>query len=148
MRQPEYPPTQAIYFKCQVAIQVIGNDAAIAIGGFTGNFELNTSMPLIAYNLLQSLHILTNASFLFAQKCVRGLQADEARCAEMIEKSLAMVTALAPVIGHDDAAAIAREAYEQGKTIRELVLEKNLIPAADLERLLDPLQMTGPKNRE
>ncbi len=133
---------------CQVAIQVIGNDAAVAIGGFSGNFELNTSMPLIAYNLLESLHILTNASFLFAQKCVRGLQADEARCAEMIEKSLAMVTALTPVIGHDAAAAIAREAYDKGRTIRELVAEKNLMSAEDLEKLLDPLQMTGPKNRE
>jgi fumarate hydratase, class II len=130
---------------CQVAVQVIGNDAAGTLGGLAGNFELNTMMPLLAYNLLVSLHILTNASFLFAQKCVRGLQADKARCSEMIEKSLAMVTALTPKIGYDAAAAIAREAYEKGKTIRELLLEKKLIPEEELEKLLDPLTMTGNK---
>ncbi len=132
---------------CQAAVQVIGNDTAIAIGGVSGNFELNTMMPLLAYNLLQSLHILTNASFLFAQKCVRGLRADEARCAEMVEKSLSMVTGLTPRIGHDAAAKIAREAYEKGKTIRELVLEKKLLPKEELDRLLDPMEMTGPKTR-
>ncbi len=129
---------------CQVAAQVIGNDAAIAIGGLSGNFELNVMMPLMAYGLLQSIHLLTNASFLFAQRCVRGLQANRARCAEMVEKSLAMVTALSPRIGHDAAARIAREAYDKGKTIREVVREKQLLPKEELDHLLNPWRMTEP----
>ncbi|HWT84108.1 MAG TPA: lyase family protein, partial [Candidatus Methylomirabilis sp.] len=128
---------------CQVAAQVIGNDAAITIGGLWGNFELNMMMPLLAYNLLQSLQLLTNASFLFAQKCVLGVKADEARCAEMVEKSLALVTALTPRLGHEGAANIAQEAYRRGMTIREIVLEKGLLPKEELDDLLDPLKMTG-----
>jgi fumarate hydratase class II len=129
---------------CQVAAQVIGNDAAIVIGGMSGNFELNVMMPVIAHNLLQSISLLTNASLLFAQKCVRSLRADEARCREMIEKSLAMATALSPHIGHDAAAKIAREAYESGRTIREVALEKKVLPGEKLEKILDPWRMTEP----
>jgi len=129
---------------CQVAAQVIGNDAAIAIGGMSGNFELNVMMPVMAHNLLQSISLLTNASLLFAQKCVRGLKADGERCREMIEKSLAMVTALSPHIGHDAAAKIAREAYESGKTIREVALGKKVLPSEKLEKILDPWRMTEP----
>lgn len=129
---------------CQVAAQVIGNDAAIAIGGMSGNFELNVMMPVMAHNLLQSISLLTNASLLFAQKCVRGLKADGERCREMIEKSLAMATALSPHIGHDAAAKIAKEAYEGGRTIREVALEKKLLPSEKLEKILDPWRMTEP----
>jgi len=129
---------------CQVAAQVIGNDATIAIGGISGNFELNVMMPVMAHNLLQSISLLTNACFLFAQKCVRGLQANEERCQEMIERSLAMVTALSSRIGYDAAAKIAKEAYEGGKTIREIVIEKQVLPREELDLLLDPRRMTEP----
>jgi len=129
---------------CQVAAQVIGNDAAIAIGAMSGNFELNVMMPVIAHNLLQGISLLTNASLVFAQKCVQGIRADEARCREMIEKSLAMATALSPHIGHDAAAKIAKEAYESGKTIREVALEKKVLPSEKLEKILDPWRMTEP----
>jgi fumarate hydratase class II len=129
---------------CQVAAQVIGNDAAIAIGGVSGNFELNVMMPVMAHNLLQSISLLANASLLFAQKCVRGIKAEGERCREMIEKSLAMATALSPHIGHDAAAKIAREAYESGKTIREVALEKKVLPNEQLEKILDPWRMTEP----
>jgi len=129
---------------CQVAAQVIGNDATIAIGGMSGNFELNVMMPVMAHNLLQSISLLANASLLFAQKCVRGLKADGERCREMIEKSLAMATALSPHIGHDAAAKIAKEAYEGGRTIREVALEKKLLPSEKLEKILDPWRMTEP----
>ena len=129
---------------CQVAAQVIGNDAAIAIGAMSGNFELNVMMPVIAHNLLQGISLLTNASLVFAQKCVQGIRADEARCREMIEKSLAMATALSPHIGHDAAAQIAREAHESGKTIREVALDKKVLPREKLEKILDPWRMTEP----
>lgn len=129
---------------CQVAAQVIGNDAAIAVAGLSGNFELNVMMPVMVHNLLQSIHLLTNASFLFTEKCIRGLKANEARCQEMVEKSLAMVTALSPRIGYEAAARISREAYASGKTIREVVLEKKVLPREELEKILDPWRMTEP----
>jgi len=81
---------------CQVAAQVIGNDATISVAGLSGNFELNVMMPVMAYNLLQSITLLSNATRIFTQKCVSGLKANEERCQEMIQKSLAMVTAFKP----------------------------------------------------
>ncbi|HBT83835.1 MAG TPA: aspartate ammonia-lyase [Desulfuromonas sp.] len=128
----------------QVCAQVVGNDAAITVGGLLGNFELNVMMPLITRNLLQSIALLTNAVSAFDRRCLHGLDADRQRCAELVEQSLAMVTALAPVIGYDRAAAIAKRAHEHGRTIRELVLEEQLLPPAELDRLLDPWPMTRP----
>jgi fumarate hydratase, class II len=129
---------------CQVAAQIIGNDTAITLAGASGNFELNVMMPLMAFNLLQSLTLLTNASIQFTEKCLKGLRADEAHCQELVEKSLAMVTSLSPLLGYEAAARIAREAYAQGKTIREVVLQKKLLPEDELEKLLDPWRMTQP----
>jgi len=129
---------------CQVAAEVIGNDATIALGGLSGNFELNVMMPVMTHNLLHSISLLTNASLLFSQKCIHGLKANEPRCREMIERSLAMVTALSPHIGYDAAAKIAREAYESGKTVREVALEKRVAPEGVLEKILDPWRMTEP----
>jgi fumarate hydratase class II len=129
---------------CQVAAQVVGNDTTVALGGLSGNFELNVMMPVMAHNLLQSISLLASASLLFAQKCVRGLKANEQRCREMIERSLAMATALSPHIGYDAAAKIAREAYEKGKTVREVALEKKVLPGEKLEKILDPWRMTEP----
>jgi len=128
----------------QVAAQVIGNDLAITLGGQWGFFELNTMMPLMASNLLESILILANASNNFADRCISGIRADEARCAEMIEKSLAMGTALAPVIGYDEAAKIARESSLTGKTVREIAVEKKILPEDRLNEVLDPWRMTEP----
>ncbi|WZO99667.1 class II fumarate hydratase [Isosphaeraceae bacterium EP7] len=106
-----------------VAAQVVGNDATIAwANGVGSNFELNVMMPVIAYNLLQSIALLTTAAQHLQDKCVAGLIADEARCAESIERSLAMCTALAPIVGYDRAAAIAKLAYKTGRTVREVAL--------------------------
>ena len=129
---------------CQVAAQVMGNDLTITIGGQFGNFELNVMMPVKGHNLLQSIELLARASDVFADKCIKGIKADKKRCEEMIEKSLAMCTSLAPVIGYDNAAKIAKEAYATGKTVREVALEKNVLPASKLNELLDPWSMTEP----
>lgn len=129
----------------QVSAQVIGNDAAVAVGGLSGNFELNVMMPVMAYNLLQSIAIMTNAVKIFREKCIDGIQADRERCGEMVEKSLAMVTALSPHIGYDKAAEIAKEAYKSGKTIREVVTEKKVLPQEKIDIILNPLTMTKPK---
>jgi len=127
-----------------VAAQVIGNDTAITISGQAGVFELNVMMPVMAYNLLESIHLLTSSAHNFTDKCVSGLAADVQRCNDMIEKSLAMCTALAPEIGYDQAAAIAKESYKTGKTVREVALEKKVIPEDRLNELLDPMRMTMP----
>src|SRR5688572_17761844 len=127
-----------------VAAQVIGNDTAITISGQAGVFELNVMMPVMAYNLLESIHLLTSSVHNFTDKCVSGLAADVQRCNDMIEQSLAMCTALAPEIGYDQAAAIAKESYKTGKTVREVALEKKIIPVDRLNELLDPMRMTMP----
>jgi fumarate hydratase class II len=101
-------------------------------------------MPVMAHNLLESIRILASSAGNFTDKCISGLAADAQRCNEMIEKSLAMCTALAPEIGYDQAAAIARESYKSGKTVREIALEKNIIPADRLDEILDPVRMTKP----
>ncbi len=129
----------------QTAAQVIGNDAAITQGGLGGVFELNLMLPLIAHNLLESIEILAGAANMFREKLIEGLEVDEQKCADNIEGSLAMCTSLAPVIGYDAAAAIAKEAYASGRTVREVAREKNIISDEELDRLLDPLSMTEPK---
>ena len=126
----------------QVAAQVIGNDTAITIGCQAGNFELNVMLPVIAYNLLYSIKLLSASAGIFAEKCVDGISANEARCRAFIEESLAMCTALAPVIGYEQAAAIAKEAYATGKTVREVAMERKVLPEEELGKLLDPMNMT------
>ncbi len=125
----------------QVCVQVIGHDTAITLAGLGGNFELNVMMPLIAYNLLQSLHLLANAVNNFSKKCIQGLKADRKRCEEMIEKSLALATALTPKIGYEEGARIAKKAYLQNKTIRKVAEEEGLFSKEELNRLLDPRLM-------
>jgi fumarate hydratase class II len=127
-----------------VAAQVIGNDTAITIGGQAGVFELNVMMPVMAHNLLESIRLLTASANNFTDKCVSGIAANAERCNEMIEKSLAMCTALAPEIGYDEAAAIAKESYKTGKTVREIALEKKILSAERLNEILDPMRMTMP----
>jgi len=128
----------------QVCVQVIGFDSAIGLAGLSGNFELNVMQPLLAHNLLEGMRLLANAARLFAERCVAGLQADRKRCEEMVEKSLAMVTALAPAIGYDRAAELAKQAHAEGKTIRQVCLEQGILPPDQLDRLLDPRPQTGP----
>jgi fumarate hydratase class II len=126
----------------QVCVQVIGNDAAVTLGGLSGHLELNVFIPVIARNLLESIRLLTNVSEIFVDRCLEGLEADAERAASLIENSLAMVTVLAPRIGYDAAADIAKESFASGRTVRELCLEKAVLPAAELEALLDPLSQT------
>jgi fumarate hydratase class II len=126
----------------QVCVHVIGNDTAVMLGGQSGNFELNVMLPVMAYNLLQSIQLQASAVKNFTSKCVAGLTANEARCEAMIEQSLAMCTALAPEIGYDAAAKIAKESYRTGKTVREVALEQKILSPERLKVLLDPAQMT------
>jgi fumarate hydratase class II len=128
----------------QVCAQVIGNDSAITLGGLGGHLELNMMMPLIAHNLLQSIRLLANSARNFSQRCIEGLKADQERCEEMIEKSLALVTALAPRIGYNEAARIARKAHENRKTIRQVLEEEKLFNKKELQHLLDPRSMIAP----
>ena len=125
-----------------VAAQVVGNDAAITLGGMSGNFELNVMMPLIGYNLLQSIDILASASRLLAERCVDGIEPDRQRLEELVEQSLAMVTSLVPEIGYDESANIAKEAFASGRTVREVARERGVLPEDDLARALDPRGMT------
>jgi len=120
----------------QVAAQVIGNDTTIMMGAQAGNFELNVMLPVIAHNLLQSIMLLASVSRLFVDKCIQGIDANRAVCSAYIERSLALVTGLVPKIGYDNAASIAKKAYETGKTIREVVLEENILPEEELDTLL------------
>ncbi len=124
-----------------VAAQVMGNDAAIAIAGQSGNFELNVMLPLIAYNLLQSIELLANAAENLTDQCVVGIEATE-RGPELVEQGLMLATALAPVIGYDKAAEITKEAYKTGKTIREIAREKTDLSEEQLDDLLDARRMT------
>jgi fumarate hydratase class II len=127
----------------QVAAQVVGNDAAIALGALGGQLELNTFMPLIARNLLESIRLLANAGALFAERCIAGLEPDAARAAALVEQSLMLATALAPRIGYDAAAALAKEAHASGRTLREVARERRVLPDAELDALLDPRAQTG-----
>jgi fumarate hydratase class II len=128
----------------QVCAQVIGNDAAIAFGGASGLLDLNVMLPVIAHNLLESETILANASRMFADKCIAGLEANEEKCEQQIEWSMSMVTSLAPVIGYDRASKIAKQAVKEGKTVRQTCLDEGVLPEDELDRLLDPNTMLHP----
>ncbi len=126
----------------QVCAQVVGNDTTITLSGMSGNFELNVMMPVMAHNLLQSINLLASATEQFNERCLQGLEADRERCEGLIEESLAMCTALAPVIGYDQAAAIAKQAHETGRTVREVAIAEKVLPEEELKSLLDPRPMT------
>jgi fumarate hydratase class II len=127
----------------QVCAQVIGNDAVVTFSGTYGAFELNTMLPVTAYNLLQSIDLLAGASRIFARRCVVGLEADAEKCESNIEQSLAMCTGLAPVIGYDNAAKIAKVAYESRRTVREVAIEISGLDKKKIDELLDPRSQTG-----
>ena len=124
--------------------QVIGNDLTVTIGGQAGVFELNVMMPVMAHNILESIRLLSASAKNFADRCVSGIKANKERASEMIAQSLAMCTALAPEIGYDAAAAIAKEAYKTGRTVREIARERKILPLKRLDEILDPLRMTMP----
>jgi fumarate hydratase class II len=126
----------------QVCAQVIGNDAVVTFSGTYGAFELNTMLPVTAYNLLQSIELLASGSRVFARRCVAGLEADAEKCESNIEQSLAMCTTLAPVIGYDNAAKVAKVAYESGRTVREVAMEISGLNKQKIDELLDPRSQT------
>ncbi|MEU4414997.1 class II fumarate hydratase [Nocardia salmonicida] len=129
----------------QVAVQVVGNDAAIAFGGASGAFELNVYIPVMARNLLESIRLLANVSRLFADRCVSGLVANEEHLRTLAESSPSIVTPLNSAIGYEEAAAVAKEALREKKTIRQTVIDRGLVPdklsLEELDRKLDVLAM-------
>ena len=131
----------------QVATRVIANDTAITYGGFGGVgsvMELNVAMPMMADAMMESIKLLANVSDVFVDKLLKELKVNAKRCEELIEQSLMMCTSLAPVIGYDNAAAVAKQAFNEGKTIRQLVQEQGLIDDKKLDELLNPDSMTRP----
>ena len=126
----------------QVCLYVQGLAQTVVQCGRDGQFELNVTIPLIAHCLHEAVHCLANGTRVFAERCVAGLEADAARCRELVDRSLMLVTALNPHIGYDQAAAVAKEALATGRTLREIVLARKLLDAATLDRVLDPASMT------
>ena len=137
-------PTQAEALTMLCA-QVLGNDVAINIGGASGNFELNVFKPLVIQNFLQSTRLLADGCVSFDQHCARGIEPNAARIAELVERSLMLVTALSPKIGYDRAAEIAKKAHRDGSTLREAALALGYVSAEDLDRWLRAQDMVGPR---
>ena len=126
-----------------VCAQVMGNHTTITIAGQSGNFEINAMMPVSAYNLLQSISLLASVTRNFTEQCIKGIKATT-KGPEMVERGLAISTALAPIIGYDEAASISKEAYKTGKTVREVARERTNLSEEELDRILDPASMTKP----
>jgi fumarate hydratase class II len=126
-----------------VAAQVIGNNGAVTVGGMQGHFELNVFMPLIGANVLRSIHLLATGMVSFAERCVDGIVANERQIADLVGRSLMLVTALAPAIGYDNAAKIAKHAHAEGLTLREAGLALGLVDASTFDRLVRPETMVG-----
>ena len=131
---------------CQVCAQVIGNDSTIVIAGQSGNFEINVMMPVAAYNLLQSIDILSKAVENFNEQCIKGLKSTS-KGPSMVEQGLSIVTTLVPHIGYDASASLAKEAQALGKTVKEVALEKTDFSADELDVILDPEKMTKPSDK-
>src|SRR5580698_692241 len=127
-----------------VCCQVFGNHTAITTGGSQGHFELNVYKPLLAYCMMHSIQLLTDVSRSFTEHCVEGIRADEKRIRELMERSLMLVTALAPKIGYDNAAKVAKAAHANGTTLKEEALRFHFVSAAEFDRLVQPLKMTRP----
>ena len=127
-----------------VCAQVIGHDTTITWAGANGNFELNVMMPVMAYDILESIRLLSSVVDIFCDKAVRGIVANEERCRELVELSMAMVTSLSPRIGYDRAAEIAKESAKTGRTVREIARDKKILPEVELDSALDPIKMTEP----
>ena len=124
--------------------QVFGNDVAINIGGASGNFELNVFRPMIAHNFLQSVRLLADGMKSFEEHCVRGIEANQPRIGELLERSLMLVTALAPHIGYDRAAEIAKRAHQDGCTLKQAALALNYLTEYEFDRWVKPAEMVHP----
>lgn len=131
-----------------VAVQVMGNDAAIGIAASQGNFELNVYMPLIAYNLIQSIDLLADALASFEEKCIAGLQINAAKMNQYVEQSLMLVTALNPHIGYDQGAKIVQRAFEEDLTLKQAALDSGLLSEAEYDQWIDPRKMIGSQQNE
>ena len=127
-----------------VAARVMGNHTTITIAGQRGNFELNVMMPVLAHALLESITLLANIARAFTDNCVVGIEANEARCKELLEKNPSIATALNPFIGYDKASEIAKKAAKEGRSVREVALEMDLMPEDELDEALNVRDMTEP----
>jgi fumarate hydratase, class II len=123
---------------------VIGNQTTVAMAASQGHFELNVFKPVIAHAVLQSIRLLADAAASFDRHCIQGIEADESRIAELVDRSLMLVTALAPTIGYDNAAAITKAAHRNGTTLREEALASGLVSDEDYDRIVRPERMVGP----
>ena len=128
-----------------VCVKVIGNHNGITMAGSHGHFELNVFKPLIAHNILQSIEIMADSSKMFALYCVKGIKADKKRIQQLLDSTLMLVTALAPKIGYDKAAKIAKTAHKNGTTLKEEVLKEGILTEKDYDKIMNPLKMTKPK---
>lgn len=128
-----------------VCAQVMGNNVAISMGGAQGHFELNVFKPMMAYNMLQSIRIMADACVSFTDKCVVGIKANEDRITELMEKSLMLVTALAPTIGYDNATLVAKTAHKNGTTLKEEAVKLGFVTAEEFDKAVVPADMIKPK---
>lgn len=129
----------------QVCFQVIGNDVTVTLAAEGGQLELNVFLPILGFNIFQSIEMMERACMVLRERCIIGITANRERCNELVEKSVSLVTALAPLIGHEEAAKIANKALETGRTVRELALESGLVDEEKLKDILDPRKMTHPR---
>ena len=140
-------PTQAEALTMACA-HVMGNDAAVGFAGSQGHFELNVFKPMMSYNVLQSMQLLGDAAKSFAENCIVGIEADEQRISKLMWDSLMLVTALAPVIGYDNATTVAKTAHKNGTTLKEEAIKLGFVDADTFDRVVQPAQMIGPKSAE
>jgi fumarate hydratase class II len=130
----------------QLTARVMGNDTCMTVSGAAGgNFQLNIMMPVMAHTALESIHLLASGVDAFIEFCIDGMEANEQACEASVEQSLSMCTSLNPLIGYEMAAKLAKEAFSTGQTIRELCLEKEILPEETLRAALDPWSMTEPQ---
>jgi fumarate hydratase class II len=156
LRLPENEPGSSIMpgkvnpTQCEaltmVCTQVMGNHVAITVAGSQGNFELNVFKPVLIYNLLQSIRLLGDASASFAEHCVEGIEPDKTRIAELLHRSLMLVTALAPTIGYDNAAEVAKAAHKNGTTLREEAVKLGFVTADEFDRIVRAEEMIHPRS--
>jgi aspartate ammonia-lyase len=128
-----------------VAFQVVGNDLTVSFAVQAGQLDLNVMTPVIMYNVLFSIELLTNYLPVFRKKCVEGIAVDEKRCAEYLEKNPALATFLSPHIGYLEASKIAKQALEEGRSVKEIALEKGLLKPEELEKIFDPKRLLNQK---
>jgi aspartate ammonia-lyase len=128
-----------------VAFQVVGNDLTVSLAVQAGQLDLNVMTPVIMYNMLFSIELLTNYLPVFRKKCAEGITVDEKRCAEYLEKNPALATFLSPHIGYLEASKIAKQALEEGRSVKEIALEKGLLTPEEIERIFDPKRLLNEK---